>query len=283
MMMMNSDSCSNQNKEEEEEDSSENKEIEKIKISLMRTIVETQDPSSKEVDDLTLRRFLRARDLDVEKASSMFLKYLKWRRGFVPNGFISPSELENEIRQNKMFLQGLDKKGRPVGVLLAGRHFQHKGGVEEFKRTFISCLHSLAFLCLLSFSLDLFCKFTGFIVYIFDKIFARMPPVQEKFLVIGDLEGWGYANCDIRAYLAALSLVQDYYPERLGKLFIVHAPYIFMAAWKIVYPFIDVKTRKKIVFVEKKKLKSTLLEDIDESQLPQAYGGQLPLIPIQHT
>ncbi|XWS60187.1 hypothetical protein CRYUN_Cryun07bG0014100 [Craigia yunnanensis] len=95
-----------------------------------------------------------------------------------------------------------------------------------------------------------------------------------------DLEGWGYANSDIRAYLAAISLMQDYYPERLGKLFIVHAPYIFLTAWKIVYPFIDNRTRKKIVFVENKTVKSTLLEEIDESQLPETYGGKLPLVPI---
>lgn len=37
----------------------------------------------------------------------------------------------------------------------------------------------------------------------------------------------------------------------------------------------------QIVFVENKKLTSTLLEDIDESQLPEIYGGKLPLIPIQ--
>ncbi|XP_021286472.1 random slug protein 5-like isoform X2 [Herrania umbratica] len=235
MMMMSSDSmdCSM----ETEEESFKGNEIEKTKISLMRTLVETQDPSSKEVDDLTFRRFLRARDLDVEKASAMFLKYLKWRRNFVPNGSISPSEVAHEIEQNKMFLQGSDKKGRPIAVVLGARHFQHKGGAEEFKR-------------------------------------------QEKFVVIGDLEGWGYANSDIRAYLAALSLVQDYYPERLEKLFIVHAPYIFMTAWKIVYPFIDNKTRKKIVFVGNKTLKSTLLDEIDESQLPETYGGKLPLVPI---
>ncbi|EOY22667.1 Sec14p-like phosphatidylinositol transfer family protein, putative isoform 3 [Theobroma cacao] len=235
MMMMSSDSmdCST----ETEEESFKSNGIEKTKISLMRTLVETQDPSSKEVDDLTFRRFLRARDLDVEKASAMFLKYLNWRRNFVPNGSISPSEVAQEIEQNKMFLQGSDKKGQLIAVVLAARHFQHKGGVEEFKR-------------------------------------------QEKFVVIGDLEGWGYANSDIRAYLAALSLVQEYYPERLEKLFIVHAPYIFMTAWKIVYPFIDNKTRKKIVFVGSKTLKSTLLEEIDESQLPETYGGKLPLVPI---
>lgn len=37
----------------------------------------------------------------------------------------------------------------------------------------------------------------------------------------------------------------------------------------------------QINFVENKKLKSTLLEDIDESQLPDIYGGRLPLVPIQ--
>ncbi|MBA0732111.1 hypothetical protein Gogos_016220 [Gossypium gossypioides] len=125
MMSSNNMECSAKAKEEEEI----------TKISLMRSLVETQDPSSKEVDDMTMRRFLRARELDVEKASSMFLKYLKWRRSFVPNGFISPSELTHEIQQNKMFLQGSDKKGRPISVLLAARHFQHNGGLDEFKRT----------------------------------------------------------------------------------------------------------------------------------------------------
>ncbi|KAB2089520.1 Random slug 5 [Gossypium arboreum] len=234
----------------------EDKNIEKTKISLMRILVEKQDPSSKEVEDGTLRRFLRARDLDVEKASNMFLKYLNWKRNFVPNGSISPSEIRHEIQQNKMFLQGWDKKGRPIALLLAARHFQHEGGVDEFKR---------------------------FIVYLFDKIITRMPPGQEKFIVIGDLKGWGYANSDIRAYLAALSLVQDYYPERLEKLFVVHAPYIFMTAWKVVYPFIDPKTRKKIIFVDNKSLKSTLLEEIDESQLPATLGGKLELVPIHNS
>ena len=87
-----------------------------------------------EVDDLMLRRFLRARDWDIEKGSNMFLKYLKWRRSFVPNGSISPSEIPNEIAQNKMFLQGFDKKGRPIGVAFGARHFQNKRNPEEFKR-----------------------------------------------------------------------------------------------------------------------------------------------------
>lgn len=37
---------------------------------------------------------------------------------------------------------------------------------------------------------------------------------------------------------------------------------------------------EQIVFVDDKKLRETLLEDIDESQLPQIYGGKLELVPI---
>ncbi|OVA09691.1 CRAL-TRIO domain [Macleaya cordata] len=224
-----------------------------------------------EVDDLMLRRFLRARDLDIEKASAMFLKYLKWKQSFVPNGFISESEIPNDLAQKKLFLQGLDKSGRPIVVAFGSKHFpkKEKGGLDEFKLNEMLDLGSSPLL--------------GFVVYTLDKINARMPTGQEKFIAIGDLEGWGYSNSDIRGYLGSLSILQDCYPERLGKLYLVHVPYLFMTAWKLIYPFIDSNTKKKIVFVENKKLKSTLLQDIDESQLPEIYGGKQPLVPIEES
>ncbi|XP_019463612.1 PREDICTED: CRAL-TRIO domain-containing protein YKL091C-like isoform X2 [Lupinus angustifolius] len=234
-----------------EKDSSES---EITKIQLMRDFVETRDPSSKE-DDLMLRRFLRARGLDIEKASTMFLKYLKWRHSFVPNGSISTQEIPNELADDKVFAQGHDKSGRPIGIICGAKHFQNKNGLEEFKR---------------------------FVVYAFDKLCASMPPGQEKFFGIADLKGWKYSNCDVRGYISGLNILQDYYPERFGKFLIVHAPYIFMKVWKMIYPVLDDKTKKKIILVEKNKLKSTLMEDIDESQLPEIYGGPLPLVPIQH-
>lgn len=89
-----------------------------------------------EVDDLMIRRFLRARDLDVEKASAMFLKYLKWKHSFVPNGSVSPSEIPDDLAQEKMYVQGVDKKGRPITVAFAAKHFQNKNGLEAFKRMF---------------------------------------------------------------------------------------------------------------------------------------------------
>ncbi|KAH7516817.1 hypothetical protein FEM48_Zijuj10G0174900 [Ziziphus jujuba var. spinosa] len=230
----------------------ESDEIERSKVGIMRAFVEAQDPSCKEEDDLMIRRFLRARDQDIEKASALFLKYLSWRRSFVPNGSISPSEIPDELSHNKLFMQGVDKTGRPIVVVFGARHKAAK--LDDFKR---------------------------FVVFCLDKICSGMPRGQEKFVSIADLQGWGYSNSDVRGYLAALHILQDCFPERLGKLFIVHAPYVFMTAWKMVYPFIDKKTKKKIIFLEKKKMKSALLDDIDESQLPDIYGGKMPLVPIQ--
>ncbi|KAJ4720336.1 random slug protein 5 [Melia azedarach] len=237
-----------------QENGQEINEIERSKIGIMRALIDREDPSAKEVDDLMIRRFLRARDLDIEKASSMLLKYLSWRRAFVPNGSISPSEIASQLTHKKLCMQGFDKKGRPIVVGFGGRHKPSDGTLDDFKR---------------------------FVVYSLDKICARIPKGQEKFVCIGDLEGWGYSSSDVRGYLACLSILQDCFPERLGKLYIVHSPYIFMTVWKAVYPFIDNNTKKKIVFVENKKLRSTLLEEIDESQLPDIYGGKLPLVPIQ--
>ncbi|KAJ3709109.1 hypothetical protein LUZ61_012814 [Rhynchospora tenuis] len=223
------------------------------KVAQMRALVEAQDPSAKEVDDKALRRFLRARDHDIDKASAMFLKYLKWRRSAMPNGYIFDEEVKNELAQDKLYMQGFDKTGRPLLVLYGGRHYYSKREMNEFKR---------------------------YVTYCLEKICARMPEGHEKFMCIGDLKGWGYSNCDIRAYLAGLDILQNYYPERLGKVVLINVPSIFMKAWKIVYPFIDKHTREKIVFVDDKDLKTALLNDIDESQLPDVYGGKLQLVSI---
>ncbi|KAM6589775.1 hypothetical protein CsatA_012380 [Cannabis sativa] len=192
----------------EEEVKVEMSEMEKSKVGIMRALVQKQDPSNcKEVnDDLMIRRFLRARDMDVEKASQMFLKYLSWRHSFMPpnGGCFTNSDVATDIAHNKVFMQGHDKQGRPLLLVYGGRHKQHNP----------------------------------------DHLKRKMPKGHEMFVAIGDLKGWGYANCDIRGYLAGLSILQ-------------------------------------IVFVDNKKLKPTLLNDIHEEQLPEIYGGKLSLVPIQ--
>nr|CAB3475302.1 unnamed protein product [Digitaria exilis] len=117
--------------------------------------------------------------------------------------------------------------------------------------------------------------------YYANRDLAEIPRGQEKFLCIADLKGWGYSNCDVRAYIAAIQIMQNYYPERLGKALMINVPYIFMKAWKMVCPFIDNNTKDKFVFVDDKSLQETLLREIDDSQLPEFLGGKMPLIPLK--
>ncbi|KAL6616644.1 hypothetical protein ACP70R_038914 [Stipagrostis hirtigluma subsp. patula] len=225
-----------------------------LKVAELRAMVEAQDPQAKEVDNLTLRRFLRARDHNVEKASAMFLKFLRWRKEVAPDGSAPEERVRGELSYDKACMGGVDRAGRPILVGFPARHYSANRDMEEFK---------------------------SFVVYFFDKICDRIPRGQEKFLCIVDLKGWGYSNCDVRAYIAAIEIMQNYYPERLAKALMINVPYIFMKAWKLVYPFIDNNTRDKFVFVEDKKLQETLNREIDESQLPEFLGGKMPLIPLK--
>lgn len=223
-------------------------------VRLLRSRLQDIDPEFAGVDDATLRRFLQARSLNVDKACKFLVQHQKWRRSFVPYGCISEAEIPNELKRNKIFLQGYDKINRPIGVILAARHDSFQRDLEEFKR---------------------------FVVFGFDKAVSSLSAGQEKFVLIADLQGWSYRNMDIKGYLSILQILQDHYPERLGRLFMIHVPYLFWGAWKVIYPFIDPVVKEKIVFVEDKFLEATLLKDIDVSQLPDIYGGKLPLVPVQ--
>ncbi|PIA32852.1 hypothetical protein AQUCO_04300050v1 [Aquilegia coerulea] len=119
-----------------EEINMEVSEMKQEKLCLVKSFVEEQDPTSKEHDDQVFKRILLHRKMNVEEASELFLNYLKWRKSFVPNGWISETEIPNQLSHEKLFLQGFDKKGRPIAVLFFGRHFPIKGkdAHAEFKR-----------------------------------------------------------------------------------------------------------------------------------------------------
>ena len=91
--------------------------------------------STQEVDNLTLRRFLRARDHNVDKAAAMVLKYLKWRREVAPDGFVPEERVRRELAQDKACMGGVDRSGRPILVGFMARHFSADRDLAEFKCT----------------------------------------------------------------------------------------------------------------------------------------------------
>ena len=83
-------------------------------------------------EDSTLTRFLIARSMDPDKATKMFVQWQKWRASMVPNGFISESEVLDELEGKKVFLQGLSKDIHPVVIVQLRKHFPRKDQ-DQFK------------------------------------------------------------------------------------------------------------------------------------------------------
>mmetsp|Transcript_7449 Transcript_7449/g.6371 ORF Transcript_7449/g.6371 Transcript_7449/m.6371 type:complete len:133 (-) Transcript_7449:7-405(-) len=67
-------------------------------------------------------------------------------------------------------------------------------------------------------------------------------------------------------------VTNDNYPEVLGSMFVVNAPFIFTAIWKIVSPMVDPVTRSKITVLGS-SYQPTLHSVVDPSQLPDFLGG----------
>ncbi|KAI5076634.1 hypothetical protein GOP47_0008699 [Adiantum capillus-veneris] len=216
------------------------------KLAEMRTSLLAQGVSMQGIDDAMLLRFLRARQMHVIPATEMLAEHQTWRASFVPQGFISESQVESELAQGKLYLQGLSKKTRcPLLLLIARHHFFNKTDFEEFKR---------------------------FAVYSLDKAVANAPAGVEKLIVIVDLEGLGYRNLDFKSLVSGLQLVQNHYPERLMMLYFVNAPSIFVAFWKMAAPFVDKVTRDKISFLDDIRT-SLVLAEFEEPDVPKTQGA----------
>ncbi|PPS10577.1 hypothetical protein GOBAR_AA10067 [Gossypium barbadense] len=122
-----------------------------LELTQMRKSVEKLGFSTEKYGDPTLMRFLIARSMDTDKASKMFVQWLKWRSSLVPNGCVVESEVPDQLEARKVFLQGLSKTGYPVMIVQACKHYPPKDHLQFKKfvvylldKTIASCLKGSA-------------------------------------------------------------------------------------------------------------------------------------------
>lgn len=96
----------------------------------------------------------------------------------------------------------------------------------------------------------------------------------ETCCTIMDLKGVGLSKApSVYGYLKqASNLSQNYYPERLGKLYVINAPWGFSAVWGAVKGWIDPVTVQKINILGSGYQKE-LLQQVPAESLPKAFGG----------
>lgn len=96
----------------------------------------------------------------------------------------------------------------------------------------------------------------------------------ETCCTIMDLKGVGITKVSsVYGYVKEASAIsQNYYPERLGKLYIINAPWGFSSVFSIIKGFLDPVTVQKI-HVLGSGYQSELLKQIPKENLPEIVGG----------
>lgn len=213
-------------------------------------------------DDATLLRFLRARKFDLAKSKLMFTDCEKWRKEFkvdeLYNTFEYPEKKEVDAIYPQ-FYHKTDKDGRPI-------YIEQLGKLDLTKLYKVTTPER---------------QLQRLVVEYERFLRDRLPvcSVQEGKLVetsctIMDLSGVGLSQFwKVKNYVQQAShLSQNYYPETMGKFYIINAPYLFSTVWSLVKPWLDEVTVKKISILDS-SFHKTLLEQIPAESLPKTLKG----------
>lgn len=187
-----------------------------------------------------LLRYLRATKWNLAQSSTRLRATAVWRREFGTEK-LSASYISPENEKGKQVQLGFDKAGRPCLYLLP-QNQNTKAGPRQVEH----------------------------LVYMLERTIDLHPPGQESLALLidfrntssGGTPGLGIAN-------QVLDILQNHYPERLGRALLTHLPWYVSMFLKAINPFIDPITKEKIKYNE------PLTDHVPAAQLMQASGGDI--------
>uniref|UniRef100_A0A8V5GNI2 Uncharacterized protein n=1 Tax=Melopsittacus undulatus TaxID=13146 RepID=A0A8V5GNI2_MELUD len=213
--------------------------------------------------DEHILRFLRARDFNIDKAREMLCQSLSWRKQYQVDYILQswrPPALLDEYYTGGWHYQ--DKDGRPLYILRLGQ-MDTKGlvkalGEESLLRHVLSINEEGQKRCEEN-----------------TNIFGR--PITSWTCLV-DLEGLNMRHLwrpGVKALLRIIEVVEDNYPETLGRLLIVRAPRVFPVLWTLVSPFINENTRQKFLIYSGNNYQGPggLVDYVDKDVIPDFLGG----------
>ncbi|KAI9371829.1 CRAL-TRIO domain-containing protein [Aspergillus egyptiacus] len=187
-----------------------------------------------------LLRYLRATKWNAPEAVARLQRTLTWRREY---GFekLTPDYISIENETGKQVLLGYDNNGRPCLYLLPSNQNTEKSDRQ-----------------------------VQHLVFMLERCIDLMPAGQETLALIIDYsETKSGQNATIGQARDTVHFLQNHYPERLGRAYVINMPFIIMGFFKIVTPFLDPVTREKLKFNE------DLNKHIPPGQLMKSVGGEV--------
>jgi len=214
-------------------------------------------------DDAALLRFLRARKFDLAATKTMFIDCEKWRKEFGVEDIAKNFEFPEKEKVNTyypQFYHKMDKEGQPVYIEQLGKlDLKALYAITTEDRLLKQFVHENE-------------------VFTNERLQACAAEVGhpvETSCTILDLSGVGLAQFyRVKDYVSKTSSIgQNRYPERMGKFYIINAPYLFSTVWALIKPWLDEVTVAKIQILGS-GYKTALLAQIPEENLPKEFGGK---------
>lgn len=202
--------------------------------------------SSSETEKIILSRFLKARRFNPEEAFKSFVACLSFRKVEGVNE-IGLEEYKDPLATFPFIFTGFYTfNNEPLLYGRASAMDRFKISPTVFHRSFISFLEYLG---------ETFDPRSMFVM-IFD--FTDFSPVR---------------NVHFGCARDMLQVLQDFYPERLSKIFLVNYPSTLYGVYKIVSPFIDENTRSKLEWIPKNGVVEQLQGYVSREAIPNTLGG----------
>nr|XP_054389398.1 SEC14-like protein 5 isoform X3 [Pongo abelii] len=214
--------------------------------------------------DEHILRFLRARDFHLDKAREMLRQSLSWRKQHQVDLLLQtwqPPALLEEFYAGGWHYQDID--GRPLYILRLGQ-MDTKGlmkavGEEALLRHVLSVNEEGQKRC--------------------EGSTRQLGRPISSWTCLLDLEGLNMRHLwrpGVKALLRMIEVVEDNYPETLGRLLIVRAPRVFPVLWTLISPFINENTRRKFLIYSGSNYQGPggLVDYLDREVIPDFLGGE---------
>lgn len=199
------------------------------------------------IETEALLRFLRAREYNVENALEMWIRWKDWRIDFSVENITEHSVMPL-IQSGKAFWHGYDRQGRPCLIIRVRYHVPGQFSLEQTMR---------------------------FAVFLLEQGTAESDRVGSKQIcVIHDRRQMTKANKDeelMSLGKSTSSMLQDFYAERLGALYVLGVNWFYWLMFKMMKPMLSNKTSGKIHIMNKTK---ELLNFFQPEQLMSEHDGR---------
>lgn len=219
-------------------------------------------------DDYYLIRWLRARNLDVEKAAEMLTKSMQWRKENEADEVFTKN-MEVPLKYRKIYptgLLGTDDEDCLVELLPLGR-FCHRILMDNE-------------------GMETAMKYNMIWV---ENMLKRLEEIEEKtgkkglkFLQVVDMEYYSYKELTYgpaREFLLETNNVfAENFPELLKSCIVINAPKVFTILWNMIRPFMNKATVEKVQIYgggeqDVQNWKAILRSKLKPENVPKRWGG----------